>query len=180
MKNIALLATVLTAGLSWAGAQTWDTQYGTYTLKGCYPSASMIRCDFSFVLTAENTLNLQPNTGRYEVVAADGKTYEATKVSAGGSPMTNAINLNFYKGVAVPISVIFAAPSSTRTFSVIAMEGVPMNNIQVRGSTPTPVVTTPPTATAPAGVPTGFSLRLSNCKVANGTYTCTATLTPAR
>ncbi|WP_295815137.1 hypothetical protein [uncultured Deinococcus sp.] len=183
MKRIILLATALTAGLSWAGAQTWDTRYGTYTLKGCYTSAGAVRCDFGYVYTQDGNQNLQVNPRLYEAVGADGKTYKAKQVSVGGQPLsTNTLSQQFYKGVSVPISVVFDAPPTATVFQVVALQDVAVNNIPVRGAAAPlpPVVKTPATTTQPAGVPTGFTMRLSNCKVTSGVYICTATLTPTR
>lgn len=92
---------------------------------------------------------------------------------------TNSISQTFYKGVSVPVSIIFDAPSSMTSFQVVALQRVAVNNIPIRGATPAP-------APAPIKPPTtgntaNYNAVLSNCKAdAKGVLTCTAVLTPRR
>ena len=166
--------------LSMTGAQTWDTGRGTYTLKSCAPSAAAIKCDFGFVYAASESINSQLNIINFEAVGPDGKTYKAKQLSVGGQPLSERPqNQTFYKGVSVPITVVFDAPSTMASFQVLAVQRIPVNNVPVRGVTPPPAPTPVPSP-APSN-PANYTAVLSNCKTdAKGVMTCTAVLTPRR
>ncbi|GGO40707.1 hypothetical protein [Deinococcus humi] len=180
MKKFTLFAAAAAVGLSVAGAQTWTTDDGTYTLKGCYPSAGAVRCDLGYIYTRSDSAAQSFKPGYYEVVGTDGKTYTAKQIAVGGNPMsTNVINQTYYKGISVPFSIIFDAPSSMTSFQVMALERVVVNNVPIRGATPTPAPAPikPPTT----GSTANYNAVLSNCKAdAKGVLTCTAVLTPRR
>lgn len=176
------LTTVAVALLASAGAQTWSDDLGTYQLRGCYIVKDGVRCDLSFTLTAKANEKVFFNVGDFEAVSPAGTTVNPAATSAGGGAFQGiyvASQVSAYKGVPIPLAVVFDLPTDTRSLRVLAVKKVAATNVPVASSAGAarPNVTTP----APSvQVPTGFSLDLSNCKVNTGVYTCTATLTPTR
>jgi len=51
-----LMAALTVAMVGTAGAQTWQGNYGTYTLVGCYQTNVGVRCDFSYLPSSDTSL----------------------------------------------------------------------------------------------------------------------------
>lgn len=162
-------------------AQTWKDDLGTYQLRSCYTVKEGVRCDFFYTMTAKANERVYFDFSAFEAVSQDGQTVMPSAVAAAGGAFQDRIGpeISVYKGAPVPVSVLFALPSTTRTLRVLAVNKEAATNVPVAtvAGAARPVVTTPAPA---AQVPTGFSLVLSDCKVTSGVYTCTATLTPTR
>ncbi|MGM9319318.1 hypothetical protein [Deinococcus aquaticus] len=177
-----LLMTALLASTAAAAAQSWtkDDPAGTLTLKGCYVVKEGVRCDMSYTLTDTNSAGFILYPSLFGVVTTTGQTVQAKYVSVGGNSFTEYnSSTTAYRGVAIQGAVLFDLPASTTSLRVLAFANEPLLNVPVARSVAatTPVVTTPPPS---AGIPTGFSLDLRDCKVNQGVYTCMAVLTPTR
>lgn len=181
MRKTLLLAAALALPTA-ASAQTWTTEQpgGTLVLKSCYVVKDGVRCDFSFTLTGSASYEFAVYESNFKAVTPTGETVSGLYTSIGGSKFGQyGSRVQVFRNAPVQVSVLFDLPNTTSSFRALAFRDEAAMNIPVARSAAatTPVVTTPaPTA----AVPTGFSLALSDCKVNQGVYTCTAVLTPTR
>jgi len=176
-----MVAAVL--GLSGATeAQTWETEKGQYALRGCYTARDAVLCDLTYTLTKDASLDFLVNPGRVQTFTVDGATNLAEGISFGGGQFydSNYVpSTRVVQGVPIKITVKLNVPVGTRVLRALLFDGKRLDNVAVSsGNAPAPVAVSTPAPNV--GVPSGFQMQLSNCKVSAGTYTCTATLTPTR
>lgn len=177
-KTIWAVVTALVLGT--AGAQTaWTTDDGRTQLSGCYVVKDGVRCDMVYTRTSDSKERLFVNRDMFEVITTDGRSFGASSVSVAGSRFETYGGAAAYKGAPIQLSVLFGLPTTTTALRILAYRNDPLSNIPVRPSAaaaaPRPAATTTPANTS------AYNAVLTNCKTgANGTLTCTATLTPRR
>lgn len=188
MKKIAMaVAAALVAGVAGAQGQTWSSGDGQLTFKGCYTYKleGYVACDMTYTLTKKETGRFMLKEGEFMGFTTDGNQLESYAISlAGGNygPSWYISEANALKGVPVRVSFLLKAPQGTRQLRALTVLGQRFDNVPVSsGNAPAP---TPQrsTTTTPAPVNTSaYNAVMTNCKAgANGTLTCTATLTPRR
>lgn len=177
-----LMVAVAVTGAGMAGGQTaWTTDAGVTRITSCYVVKGGVRCDMTYTRTAEGRENLfVTTTDMFQVITTDGRSFGPSAVAVAGGGFETYGGTTVYKGAPVQFSVLFELPATTNTLRVLAYKGEPLNNIPVRSSaTPAPAPR-PTTTTSPANT-SNYNAVMTNCTPgANGTLTCTATLTPRR
>lgn len=181
MRKTLLLAAALALPAT-ASAQTWTTDRpaGNLVLKGCYVVKDGVRCDYTYTMTGMASTEIRLFGSEFKVVTPDGATVSGTSVSIGGAGFGSyGPPTKVFRNAPVQVSVMFDLPNTTSSFRALAFRDEAAMNVPVARSAAatTPAVTTPAPS---AAIPTGFSLALSDCKVNQGVYTCTAVLTPTR
>jgi len=185
MKKLMMMAAAAMA-LSTAGAQTWASGNGNLTLNRCYQgSGQYVLCDFDYTLTKEDTSELKWSTSDLVYYLANGTSGHAYSVSTAGSDFDKYYgNATIIKGV--PTETLFALDLPSGSTSILAMviAGHRIDNVPIRASAtaPAPAPAARPAATTTTSVNTSaYNAVLTSCKAgANGTLTCSATLTPRR
>ncbi|PTA66583.1 hypothetical protein C8263_16915 [Deinococcus arcticus] len=111
------------------------------------------------------------------MILADGTTILGSTVEGGGQRPQSLLNgVTFTKGIPTKLTWRFeGVPTTVTTLRGVVLAGFAVQNVRLVGTTPAPSATP-----APVNV-SSYNAELTNCKAgANGTLTCTATLTPRR
>jgi len=198
---LAAVAGVAMASSSVAGAQgqSWEIPGGTYTFRGCGTVAGgSVQCGLTFVQTvAGEGGTFQLETRNVQAFSQIGQLSRATRVNVAGQGFTGPDTAPSMQGQ--PIDILFelgGLPTGTKSIRALIIEGHKLDNVPVSGSVPaasggaTGEMTSPrpgmkqgsPPMGMPGGmnVPGGFNVQFSDCKVTQGTLTCTATFTLQR
>ena len=179
-KNLKMVAVLAAATLSAvAGAQSWEDQNGTYTLKGCFSAQGNVQCDLTFTLTKQGNSSFTYTNSNIQFFTTDGQTGSAYKVSLAGRSFTYQDTINIVQDVPIKFSFTLPLSANTKVIRAVVIAGKRLDNVPVSGNgstAPAPVVSVPNNG----GTPNGFQVMFSNCKLSSGMYTCTATLTPVK
>lgn len=176
MRKLVGLMAAVAAVSSVAGAQTWQGQNGTYKFDGCEKDGQSIFCGFTYTLTRSETSSLRWDGDDVTYYMSNGTSGKSKRVSLAGSDWTGYWALGTaIKGVPVAVWFDMGLPSNTASIRALVLDGYRLDNVPVKGNTPAPAATTAPANT------NAYNAVMTNCKPgANGTLTCTATLTPRR
>lgn len=167
--------------LATANAQSWDTENGKLTLAGCYGKQDGIYCDFNYVLTKKQVLDVRWDPDDFKVFKQDG----TSQVADGAAFIDGKFGDGYYgsstheiiANVPVKLQLYFNIPASTTSFRAIAYEDNKFDNIPVRPlaakSTTQPKLQTNFTVS-------GYNITLTNCKQQGKNYICQATAKPAQ
>jgi hypothetical protein len=168
---------------SYAGATPEEN--GIYQLGGCYVQERQVTCDVTYTLKKLDKLNIVFR--QTTIFSTEGRSISPTSVNLGGSDFKD---LNYtlpsstvYRDIPIKLSINTGLPAATTTVRAIILESgnVRFDNITVRGGV-APVAIGTGAASAAAPTTSGrYDVALRDCaQGAQGTLTCTATLTPKR